>query len=280
MNGSTLEGLPSLYVQGNLNVSGNNQLNNGTAYIPNFGNTTTWNNANQRSLVSGSGSLILDNSSTTFADLTTDPGIWNVATAMANLSAASTALAATQANGTITLSGDKLLFNTARNTGIAVFDYDVSQFGSVSCLNIKINVPADMFYVINVLNADDTNLFAGNNANSGSNSDQLLWNIVSDANLMTSSSVNLGSNLYGSILAPLMDLASNGKYVNGQIVANNYTQTGAEVHHVAFDASSGSFSAVPEPSPWGFAAVECFPPSESCSDGPAARLTCRIRPHH
>lgn len=259
MNGATLQDLPSVYVAGNLYLGGhNNQLNTGSVYAPNYAATTSWSqpNASQRSLVSSGGSLRLDNSDTTLAGLTTAPtSSWDIDTAYSSLSQASIALSLAEATGTISASSNNLVLNTSVTSGVAVFNLDASTFGSTSGLNVQIPVPDDLLYVINVFNADDTTLFAGSNGNaSGDSAERILWNIVPYSNPTTSSTVNFGANFYGSILAPLMDINVSNRYVNGQIVANNYSHSGAEVHHVKFDASSISFSAVPEPSSWGLMA--------------------------
>jgi choice-of-anchor A domain-containing protein len=138
---------------------------------------------------------------------------------------------------------------------VAVFTLDADQITGLSNANIQINVPQDMVYVINVINADGKTLFGGNgmNFNSGQNNDKLLWNIVADNDPGTSRTVALGTNFYGSILAPMIDLTNGSggeqNYVNGQVVAASYTHQGAEVHHVKF-TTPASFSAVPEPATW------------------------------
>ncbi len=254
---------PSIYVGGQLNVSGNNnKLLAGTAYIPNFSQTTTWNNpnnANQKWLVGSGGQLDVSNSSITQTSLVTPPAMdWNINTALAELASASAALAQASATGTLAVSGDTLLLNTTQTSGVAIFNLDANDAASWSGLNIGTgwDIPDDMVYVINVFNADGKTLFAGNNGNNNSDfASRLLWNIVPDNDSGTASSVTFGSNLYGSVLAPLMDLTSNGTYLNGQIVSNSFYQSGAEVHHIGFDASSVTFSAVPEPRVWGLAGL-------------------------
>jgi choice-of-anchor A domain-containing protein len=233
-------------VGGNLNLSGNNVL------------VMHGNNGGQRSLQNG-GSLSYNTSAAnSYMDPRVAPGVsgWDPVSTVSSLASVSAALASATPTGTINFSNNSIQLSTSLTTGVAVFNLDASLLTNLTNTNIQINVPTDMVYVINVFNADGTTLFGGGgmNANSGQNNDQLLWNIVADSNPATSSTVNLGTNFYGSILAPMIDLTNGSggeqNYVNGQVVAASYTQNGAEIHYVDFSAPV-TFSAVPEPATWG-----------------------------
>jgi choice-of-anchor A domain-containing protein len=261
MHSDTVTGnSPSVYLNGQLNVSSNTYLSSGYVYAPNLSNSTTYvNNGGQRSLQNG-GSLSYN---TSHPDSYVDPrlapgptGVWDPVSTVSTLASVSGYLAAATPTGTINFTSNSIQLSTGLTTGVAVFNLDASTITGLSNIALQINVPADMVFVINVFNADGTTLFGGGgmNFNAGQNNDQLLWNIVADSNPATSSTVNLGTNFYGSILAPMIDLTNGSggeqNYVNGQVVAASYTHNGAEIHHVDFSAPV-TFSAVPEPSTWG-----------------------------
>lgn len=248
---------PSIYLNGQINISGNSYLNNGYVYAPNLNSGTTYTDGGQRSLKNG-GTLSYN---TNHASSYVAPGDapapgWGLSSTFQELVMVSNSLAASAPTGTINFSNNQIVLSTSLTSGVAVFNVNASQLANVSGMNIQIDVPSNMVYVINVLNAGGQTLFGGNNnnGNAGQNNDQLLWNIVPDSNPSTPSSIKLGANFYGSILAPLIDLNNtangNNRYVNGQIVAANYTHTGAEIHHVHFDTSV-IFTPVPEPGTWG-----------------------------
>ena len=260
LHSNTLNSNPAIYVKGQINLSGSDsKLLSGYAYAPNMNSNPTWvNNGGQRYLQDSNNTKLWFN--TTHTSAYTDPrntpaptSGFDVTSTTNQLVMVSAALASATATGTISFSNNSITLNTSLTSGTAVFDLDASLIAGLSNTNIQINVPANMVYVINVRNADGTTLFGGggNNGNAGQNNDKLLWNIIADSNPATSSTVGLGTNFYGSILAPMMDL-NNGsqKYVNGQVVANTYTHNGAEVHYVDFTTPVG-FTPVPEAGTFG-----------------------------
>lgn len=269
---------PAIYANGQVQLSGGNQIDSGYVATPNLSVDATWTNNNgQRTLSSGSGTLSYNTTNAlAYADPRTvavaDPIDWvNLQT---DLVAVSNALAAATATGTATLSGQNLTFSS-NVSGVTVFTLDASKIvngvydingdgtydqSNESISNITANLNADQFFVINVTNATSasgTVLFDGvSNFNSGSNNTQLLWNILPDANSSTSDTLILGTNFYGSILAPLVDIQSNGKYINGQVAAASYSQTNAEVHYAGgYNAPEVAFTPVPEPSTYAFGAL-------------------------
>lgn len=271
---STSSTNPSLYVNGQISLTGSSQLNNGYASTPNLSSALTWtynpsNNQYQRSLSDGSNAISYNTSDAqSYVDPRTvsAPSGWNWSSMQSNLVSASATLAAATANGTIGISGQTLTF-TSNASGIVVFNLDASKIvnglydlngdnvydqNTERISNIQVNLAADQYFVINLLNATSatgsTTLFSGvSNFNAGTNNEQLLWNIIPDSNTSTADILNLGTNFYGSILAPLVDIQSNNHYLNGQTVAASLTQTGAEIHQLSYQAPV-TFSAVPEPS--------------------------------
>jgi len=270
---STSGSNPSLYVNGQISLTGNSQLNNGYASTPNLSNALTWtynpgNNQYQRALTNGSNSLAYNTSDAqAYVDPRTvaAPAGWNWSSMQSSLVSASATLAAATATGTIGISGQTLTF-TSSASGVVVFNLDASRIcngiydlNGDNCFDqnterisdIKVDLAADQYFVINLLNATSSDgsktLFDGvNNFNQGTNNQQLLWNIIPDANTSTPDILALGTNFYGAILAPLVDIQSNNHYLNGQTVAASLTQTSAEIHQLSYQVPV-NFSAVPEP---------------------------------
>lgn len=264
MHGQNVGTSPTLYLNGQLNMSGNSYLNNGYVYAPNLNGSTTYTGGGQRSLNNG-GTLSYNTSHTnSYVDPRNAPGPsgWNLTSTLSQLAVVSNSLAAASPTGTVNFSNNSIHLSTSLTSGVAVFELDASQIAGLTNTNIQIDVPSNMVYVINVRNADGSTLFGGggNNMNAGQNNDQLLWNIIADSNPNTSTTVNLGTNFYGSVLAPMIDLTNGSgeqNYVNGQIVAASYTHNGAEVHMTnwSFDGSMIGFTPVPEPATWGLMGV-------------------------
>lgn len=277
MQGST--NAPTLYVGGSLTLSSGQftDLKSGYAYLP--GTSGTWDGGSDR-FTTGSGGVLYTGGSAD-AKATSNPQStaanaasfgWNWSSVSQSLIAASNALAGATATGTISVSGQNLSFNApnGQTSGVVIFNLDYNSFsGSIfdangdhvfdqnneRVSNVQVNVPSNLTYVINVLNASGGTLFNGMNFNSGTGTDRLLWNILPATSggspIATTVSLGGGSNFYGSVLAPLVDLQNSGNVSpNGQIVAASYTHNNAELHETAFDTPV-TFSAVPEPSTWG-----------------------------
>ncbi|MBI2512865.1 MAG: choice-of-anchor A family protein [Opitutae bacterium] len=271
---STASTDPALYVNGQIALTGSSQFNNGYASTPNLSNALTWtynpgNNQFQRALTDGVNSLSYNTTDAqAYADPRTvaAPNGWSWSTTQNSLISASSTLASASATGAIGVSGQNLTF-TSSASGVTVFNLDASKIvngiydansdgifdqNTERVSNLSLNLAADQYFVVNLTNATSASgssaLFSGVNVNAGTNNTQLLWNIIPDANTGTSDILTLGSNFYGSILAPLVDIQSNGYYTNGQLVANSLTQTGAEIHYASGYTAPISFSPVPEPS--------------------------------
>lgn len=268
---------PALYARGAVTINGSNQINNGYVATPGLSQSATWtydpaNNNHQRQIVTDSGMLAYNTGdSRAYVDPRegTTPDGWDWSNLQTSLIAASTALAQTTATGSIGVSGQTLTF-TSDASGVTVFNLDANRIvnghfdlngdgiAETQISDIKVNLGADQYFVINVLNATSETgkvLFQGvNNFNPGTNNEQLLWNILPDSDAGTADKVTLSTNFYGSILAPLVEIENNNHYINGQLVASSYTQTSAEIHYVGYNGPV-VFSPVPEPGTYALAAV-------------------------
>lgn len=261
---------PTLYVTGNLTLGSNTTyVSNGYASIA-PSTTGTWTEGNRRlsGVNGGSGTLETHGSS---PNATIDPRSnaapagWDWLSMKTTFEQASATLAAATPTGSISVgNGQALTFSAnGQTSGVVVFTLDMADFSSNSVYQgssvsqVRVDVPNDVTYVVNVVNATNTSVFEGLNFNAGQNNDQLLWNITPSNNPGLGSSISLGGNnrdFFGSILAPSMNISNNSSRITGQVVANNYTHTGVELHYISFD-STVSFSPVPEPNAWGLSAM-------------------------
>ncbi|HEX3729114.1 MAG TPA: collagen-binding domain-containing protein, partial [Opitutaceae bacterium] len=142
-------------------------------------------------------------------------------------------------------SDGNLDFTTSATSGVVVFDLEASDLSSTvvggvteygnsyyngtswnSFAGIQITVPSGVDYVINVLGlAANSQIFSNVNINSGTNNDQLLWNFNESSN----TTISVGGNFYGSILAPNVNLTDTTT-INGTVVANSFTDDNVELH--------------------------------------------------
>jgi choice-of-anchor A domain-containing protein len=263
---------PALYLNGSLSLSGTTHLNNGYAATPNVnagsggsgrsfsfgrghGGGATWNwDSRNNELYTGDensgNALSTANSSAAYAHdnpvANPTPQDWDWSSLQSSLEAVSSDLGGATANGTISVSGQNLVFSppSGMTSGVAVFTLDASQlsgdyYGGQRISNIQINVPSGIDYVINVINLANTQTLFGSgiNFNSGANDDQLLWNFVGDQYCDPGTSVTIGGggNFYGSVLAPGSTVTASTT-INGQVVANDFTDTGVELHDAGFNA--------------------------------------------
>ncbi|HVZ19581.1 MAG TPA: collagen-binding domain-containing protein [Vicinamibacterales bacterium] len=255
---------PTLYVNGQLTVTNDVQLNSGYASTPNITGSWTYSNDNQRILQGGpgGGKLMSANSSSPLANndprSNPAPANWNWSSIQSTATSLSSTLAATTLSGTISVNtGNQTLTFTPNttNAGVAVFQLDASLLGSgtyngQSFSNLQFNMSADQTFAINVINANGKTIFGnGVNFNDPGVADRILWNITG------SGSVGLGNGgqFYGSVLAPSMALSNaNNTAINGQIVAGSLSYSSAELHYTAFSPTS---VLVPEPATYALWAV-------------------------
>jgi hypothetical protein len=266
---------PTLYVNGQLSLQNNAQtyLSNGFASTPNVNTNTvsngtwTWSTGqDQLTNTKDSGFLSTINSSASnkASDPLTNnatPG-WNWTTLQSQMVAISNTLAATTATGTISVSpGQVMSFvaPTGVTSGVVVFDLNANLLtGSGNVYNgktfstIQFNVPNNVNFVINVVNAAGKTIFgSGVNFNTVGNSNQLLWNIEPATSGTTTVSIEAGGQFAGSVLAPDVNLDNAMcTVINGQIVADEFTDDGEELHDTDFTSCL-----VPEPGVYGAGAA-------------------------
>jgi choice-of-anchor A domain-containing protein len=259
---------PTLYVAGQLTLSGSTQLNSGYASTPALTGSWSW-NGSQDVLTGGGGSLSSINSTNPLAavDPRTNPAPtgWNWTSLQSQLVSISQALAAAPATGTIQVSGQTLqLVAPGQPTdGVVIFNLNASllsgnSYNGQTFTNVQFNIPSNLTFVVNVLNAGGSTLFGtggGINFNQGSGYQQLLWNILpttSNGNpIPTAVSLGNGGQFFGSVLAPLVNLSNAGNTsIDGQVVAESFQQSGAELHELQFSPTVVR-TPVPEPATYG-----------------------------
>lgn len=247
---------PSLYVAGQLILSGDSHLNTGYAYTPNANGTY---NHNGKTFTSTSGGKLIINSGTGDPRTGSAPVNWNWATLQSQAITMSQTLAAAQASGGIAVDGSQnLKFTSNTNAaGIVVFNLDASLLGhgtynGQNFSNISFALGANQTAVVNVLNANGKTIFGGGNFNDNSGvAGRLLWNIAGTGSV----SLGQGGQFYGSVLAPQINLSNYNTSINGQVVAGTLNYSNAELHHTPFNPV-GVNVLVPEPSTyalWGVA---------------------------
>ena len=237
---------PSLYLGGSLSLSGTTYLNNGYASTPALKSAQwTW-NSSQKQLSSGSQVLGINSSGayTTTNPITNPaPASWTWSTAQSGLRSASTALGNATATGTISVSGQSLLFTapSGQTSGVVVFNLCASSlsggvYDGQTFTNVQVNVPAGLNYVINVVNIASGETFFGSgvNVNAGLNDNQLLWNFEGSATF----TIGGGGSFYGSILAPQSAITDNAS-INGQVAAATFVDNGVELHDTNFTPIQG-----------------------------------------
>jgi choice-of-anchor A domain-containing protein len=254
--------VPTLYVKGTLTDTGNSpiMLNSGYAALPGVPSTAayTWNSTTDRLAHSGTTFLSEVNSTSTKAD--TDPRTFNPNVNFTNLKATfagiSTTLALGTTTGTIKVVGQTLEFLAPTNaSGVVFFDLNASnivgnKYNGVTFSNVRVDVGTNLDFVVNVENANNRTLFGvgnGINFNSGTNDSRLLWNFEG------SGSVNLGNggDFYGSVLAANYSVSNDAATtIDGQVVANSFYDSCAELHYLGFDPD---LPPAPEPSTYGLA---------------------------
>lgn len=206
----------ALVVGGNLNYS-SGSIKNGSYYV---GGTTT------------TSSVGLNTASKTTASpvsfATTSAQLKNTSTSLSNVAATGSS---SVAYGGMTLRG---------GTGnVQVFDLTSAALGSVNNFKFS-NLQTNDTLILNISGTDVT-LSGGYD---GFKNYNVLYNFYEAKNLTFS---NVG--LYGSVLAPLANVAGGGGQINGSVVVGNWAsniQVNAN-HYFSATNVAGYVSAVPEP---------------------------------
>ncbi|OAM89490.1 hypothetical protein AW736_12990 [Termitidicoccus mucosus] len=266
------DALPTLYVNGSLNYTGNGsllRLQTGHASLPGFSPGADWNPVSRELASAGVTQLSQISSTSTHAaadprSTALDPG-WDFAAIKAQYQAISSTLASLAPTGAVSVTGQQLAFTAAPDAhGAIIFDLDASLlagnfYDGQMFSGISIDVPEAAVFVINVLNADGRTLFGGGvNFNYDDSYSRLLWNIVGadDAAGQTVSFGN-GGQFYGSILAPNYLVTNTGNTpISGQVVAGSFDYGNAELHFTDFGFPTGfdePLPPVPEPATYGLA---------------------------
>jgi choice-of-anchor A domain-containing protein len=246
-----LNGNPTLYVTGALNLNGTVQLNSGYASLPGLNpNNWSW-NASQDTLSGGGGAISSVNAGTANAKnnpiYNPAPSGWNWGNLSTSLGTISTSLSNAAATGTITVNSQNLVFTApnGQTSGVVVFDLDASLingnlYNGNAVSNVQINVPTGLTYVINVLNAGGSTLFNSSvNFNSGNNDNQLLWNFEGCGTV----TLDNGGDFYGAILAPTASVSTT-TVIDGQVASDGFYDSGKELHDADFMPAA---VATPEP---------------------------------
>lgn len=256
-------GEPTLYVNGQLTVSGDTKVQSGYASTP-HASGSFYQNANQRhfTTTSGGGMLNMDNSPDprTYTSPVSNPtpANWNWATIGSQATSLSSQLAAAAATGIIGVGANQTLTFSSPNAtaGVVVFNLNAAllngnTYGGQIFSNFGFAIGANQTFVVNVINASGKTLFSGANFNPNNftgvgGAGQLLWNITGSGNVTIAS----GGEFYGSIVAPQATLVDNGNVrFNGQVLASGMSYSGAQLHYTNFSpAGTVSSVLVPEPS--------------------------------
>lgn len=89
-----------------------------------------------------------------------------------------------------------------------------AQFSQITGYAISANCAATASFVVNIIGSGDV-LFEGNSINTTGS--YVIFNVGPSAN------VNIGSSVYGNIVAPVSNINMNGGTIYGQVVAGNYS---------------------------------------------------------
>ncbi len=259
---------PTLYVKGTITTTNTNdviRLQSGHAALPGANAAWNWGTASNNLGTNSDVVFTSINSSSTTADIdprsnSLDPQ-WDWSVIEKKFRKISTTLsnAAPTSSAFVDNSGS-LVFNAPyanpfNDVTIVNFDANLlsgNTYNGAAFSNVRLDVPGNASFVINVFNADNRTLFgsgAGINFNVGTNDNRVLWNIVG-ANAATDLDVVFGNGgqFYGSILAPNFKVSNDGQTnINGQVVAKTFDYSCRELHYTGFD----DIPPVPEPSTYG-----------------------------
>lgn len=147
------------------------------------------------------------------------------------------------ATGSTSVSGNKVTFTaTAGSDGVAVIDLTGNASSLLAKGEYQFDVASDVTTLVLNVTGDSLGLYANFLAGSARNlASNTIWNFID------TSSLTLGNQFGGTILAPYADLTNNNE-IWGGVFVNNLTQYGA-IRQTGFTGNLDAItSAVPEPS--------------------------------
>jgi choice-of-anchor A domain-containing protein len=217
-------GYGALTVYGNTSGNGINVNNSGNVYV---GGT-------KGASISFNGGHYLSTVPNTLADFDKT---------YASLTSFSTALSTLAVTSTLPTTGnDEVIKATPNSKGIAIFDITAMQLDSIPSYKINLNGASTVIFNVS---GTTVNFNANAEALTSSSSvttpaDNIIWNFYN------ATTVNFGTQIAGSVLAPLANVTNNNQ-IDGTLVAKTFTGRG-EVHEYAF--SGVDPLPMPEPSTW------------------------------
>jgi choice-of-anchor A domain-containing protein len=151
------------------------------------------------------------------------------------LNAFSTSLSALTATGVLPAAGNNEVINAMPDsTGMAVFNITSAQLAAIPSYEMNLNGASTVIFNVSGALVN----FSANDESGATGAGNVIWNFY-DA-----TSVNLVSEIAGTVLAPLANV-SNGSPIDGALVANSWTGSG-ELHDYRFTDPTS----VPEPASW------------------------------
>lgn len=157
-------------------------------------------------------------------------------TAMNSLSSSLSALAPTSSLPALTPPVNNLVITAVPNgAGIAVIDMTAAQLALISSFSINLNGASSL--IINV--SGSTVNFSANDESGTTGANNIIWNFYQ------ASSVDLTTQIGGTVLAPGADVTNNNQ-IDGVLVADAWTGN-SELHDWAFDGPLPGGSPIPEP---------------------------------
>jgi choice-of-anchor A domain-containing protein len=141
-----------------------------------------------------------------------------------------------------TTGNNELITATPGKNGVAVFDVTAAELDSIPSYQIAVNGAKSI-----VFNVSGTSInFSANDESGITGAGDIIWNFYQ------AKSVTLGTQIAGSVIAPLANVTNNNQ-IDGALVANSWTGSG-ELHDDPYTGASPlpptTVSAAPEPSTW------------------------------
>lgn len=225
MYNNPTSGVPSGY--GALTVYGNN--NGGNLNINNGGSAYIGGTNNGKINFNGGGGFYTAPPNT-ISDFETS--INTLSTSLSQLSSTS-ALPTLGANN-----NNNILFTaTAAANGVAVFNITAAQLASISSFSINLNGASTVVFNVSGASVTDT----ANDESGVTGANNIIWNFYQ------ATSVNLGTQIAGTVLAPDANV-TNGNQIDGDLIAYSWTGSG-ELHDYGFEGVLPTDGGTPVPEP-------------------------------